>query len=114
MSDLPLTLSTEAFLPAAEDANSKCVLRLYVTGGTPKSLRAVANIRALCEKHMPGEYELEVIDLFQQPLLAMEGQILAIPALVRNIPAPMRRIIGDLSDSDKVIAAMDIRTLPAQ
>lgn len=84
-------------------------LRLYVTGASEKSAHAIANLRELCEQHLAGRYEIEVVDVYQQPLLAIEGQILAAPTLVKTAPLPVRRLIGDLSDHDKVIAALDIR-----
>jgi circadian clock protein KaiB len=101
------TLEFEELL--AEDSAARYVLRLYVTGATEKSATAIANLRAMCEAHLAGRYELEVVDVYQQPLLALEGQILAAPTLVKNAPLPVRRLIGDLSDHDKLFAALDIR-----
>jgi circadian clock protein KaiB len=103
--------STAAFEAAvAAIATQRYTLRLYVTGATDKSARAVANVRALCDRHLSGRYDLEVIDVFQEPLLALEGHILAAPTLVKSTPLPVRRLIGDLSDTDKVIAALDIQS----
>ncbi len=84
-------------------------LRLYVAGQTAKSLRATANLRRVCEEHLAGRYDIELIDLMQNPKLAAGDQILAVPTLVRRLPAPLKRIIGDLSDTDKVLVGLDIR-----
>lgn len=84
-------------------------LRLYVAGQTTKSLAAMANLKRVCEEHLAGRYEIEVIDLLKQPKLAAGDQILAIPTLVRKLPAPLKRIIGDLSDTEKVLVGLDIR-----
>lgn len=84
-------------------------LRLYVAGQTTKSLTAIANLKRVCEEHLAGRYEIEVIDLLINPKLAAGDQILAIPTLVRKLPAPLKRIIGDLSDTEKVLVGLDIR-----
>ena len=86
-------------------------LRLYVAGQTTKSLTALANLKRVCEEHLAGRYEIEVIDLLVNPRLAAGDQILAIPTLVRKLPAPLKRIIGDLSDTDKVLVGLDVRPL---
>ncbi len=91
-------------------------LRLYVAGQTTRSLAALANLKRVCEEHLAGRYEIEVIDLLVNPKLAAGDQILAIPTLVRKLPAPLKRIIGDLSNTEKVLVGLDIRprdTLPA-
>ncbi len=88
-------------------------LRLYVAGQTAKSLAAVANLKRVCEDHLAGRYDIEVIDLLQSPQLAAGDQILAIPTLVRRLPAPLKRIIGDLSDTEKVLVGLDIRAKPS-
>ena len=93
----------------AEDSVSRYVLRLYVPGATEKSAAAVANLRVVCDEHLAGRYELEVIDVYQEPLLAVEGHILAAPILVKNAPPPVRRLLGDLSDREELFAALDIR-----
>ena len=85
------------------------VLRLYITGTTPQSVRAIANIKKLCEEHLKGHYELEVIDLYQQPQLAQGEQIIATPTLIKLLPPPLRRIIGDLSNTECVLAGLDLR-----
>lgn len=84
-------------------------LRLYVAGQTAKSLAAMANLKRVCEEHLAGRYEIEVIDLLVNPKLAAGDQILAIPTLVRKLPAPLKRIIGDLSNTDRVLVGLDIR-----
>src|SRR6185295_18102863 len=84
-------------------------LRLYVAGQTPKSIRAFANLKALCEEHLKGTYQIEVIDLFEHPQLARGDQIVAIPTLVRRLPQPVRKIIGDLADTVRVLVGLDVR-----
>ncbi|MFD2721388.1 circadian clock KaiB family protein [Hymenobacter monticola] len=86
-------------------------LRLYVAGQTPKSVTAVANLRRYCEQHLKGRYKLEVIDLLVNPQLAEGDQILAIPTLVRKVPEPIRKIIGDLSNEEKVLVGLDVRPM---
>ena len=87
-------------------------LRLYVAGQTPKSMTALANLKKICEEHFHGLYELEVVDLVKNPQLAKGDQILAIPTLVRRLPEPVKKIIGDLSNSERVLVGLDVR--PAQ
>ena len=89
-------------------------LRLYVAGQTAKSMTAVANLRRFCEEHLAGRFDIEVIDLLQNPQLAAGDQILAVPTLVRRLPAPLKRIIGDLSNTEKVLVGLDIRPKAAQ
>jgi len=84
-------------------------LRLYVAGQTPKSLTAFANLKKICEDHLAGQYEIEVIDLLKHPQLASGDQILAIPTLVRKLPEPIKKIIGDLSNTERVLVGLDIR-----
>jgi circadian clock protein KaiB len=84
-------------------------LRLYVAGQTPKSIRAFANLKALCEQHLKGRYQVEVIDLLERPQLARGDQIIAIPTLVRKLPQPVRKIIGDLTDTVRVLVGLDLR-----
>jgi circadian clock protein KaiB len=84
-------------------------MRLYVAGQTRKSLAAIANLTRLCEEHLQGKYRIEVIDLLEQPQRAQGDQILAIPTLVRKLPSPMRKIIGDLSNTDRVLVGLDLR-----
>lgn len=81
-------------------------LRLYVAGPSPKSMRAFANLKGLCEEHLAGQYEIEVIDLIENPSLARGDDILAVPTLVRRLPPPLRKIIGDLSDPERVLVGL--------
>jgi circadian clock protein KaiB len=84
-------------------------LRLYVAGQTPKSLTAIANLKQICEEHLAGRYTIEVIDLLVSPQLAAGDQILALPTLVRRLPPPIKRVIGNLSDTERVLVGLDIR-----
>ena len=84
-------------------------LRLYVAGQTPKSITAFANLKKLCEEYLPGRYEIEVIDLVENPQLAAGDQIFALPTLVRKLPSPLKRIIGNLSDKEKFLVGMDLK-----
>jgi len=84
-------------------------LRLYVAGQTPKSLAAFSNLKKLCEEYLPGRYKIEVIDLVENPQLAAGDQILALPTLVRKLPSPLKRIIGNLSDKEKFLVGMDLK-----
>lgn len=92
-----------------EVASTRYLLKLYVAGQSPKSVNAIANIKNICEEHLQGRYELEVIDLYQQPQLAQGEQIIALPTLIRKLPPPLRRIIGDLSNTERVLVGLDIR-----
>ncbi len=83
-------------------------LRLYVAGQTPKSIVALANLKRICDEHMNGQYKIEIIDLMENPQLAQKDQIVAIPTLVRELPAPLKRIIGDLSNTDRVLVGLDV------
>jgi circadian clock protein KaiB len=85
-------------------------LRLYVAGQTPKSLTAFANLKRLCEEHLAGKFEIEVIDLVENPRLAKDDQIVAIPTLVRKLPPPIRKIIGDLSDTERTLVGLQLRS----
>ncbi len=85
------------------------VLRLYVTGVTPRSVQAIKNIRRVCEKHLKGRYALKVVDVYQQPALARGEQILAAPTLIKYLPLPLRRIIGDMANTDRLLLGLDLR-----
>jgi circadian clock protein KaiB len=87
----------------------KYVLKLYVTGLTPASTRAIANIKKICEEHLKGRYELDVIDIYQQPVLAKGEQIIAAPTLIRKLPLPLRRFIGDMSNTERILLGLDLR-----
>lgn len=84
-------------------------LRLYVAGMTPRSARALTNIKDICEEHLLGRYDLQVIDIYQQPVLAAGEQIVALPTLLKKLPQPLRRIIGDLSDRERVLVGLDLK-----
>jgi circadian clock protein KaiB len=92
-----------------EEDGEQYVLRLYITGMTPNSKRAVENIKKICNEHLTGRYELEIIDIYQQPSLAASEQIIAAPTLVKLFPSPLKKIIGDLSNTDKVLQSLNVR-----
>jgi circadian clock protein KaiB len=99
--------------PGPRRASSKFwELRLYVAGQTPRSLTAFANLTQICEEHLKGRYRIQVIDLVEKPQLSRGDQILAIPTLVRRLPEPVRKIIGDLSDTERVLVGLDLRSPP--
>ena len=85
------------------------ILRLYITGQTPRSLRSIENLRQLCEKYLKDQFDLEIIDIYQQPALAAEGQIIAAPTLIKTMPLPLRRLVGDFSDQDRVVLGLDLK-----
>jgi circadian clock protein KaiB len=92
----------------AESPDARFVLRLFVSGMTARSRRAIDNIRHLCEEHLAGRYDLEIIDIYQQPALAKEGQIIAAPTLVKTLPLPLRKIIGDMGDPGRIMVVLGI------
>jgi circadian clock protein KaiB len=92
-----------------QSGTNRWQLRLYVAGQTPKSITALTNLKKLCETHLAGRYEIEVIDLLKNPKLAAGDQILAIPTLVRKLPTPIKKIIGDLSNETRVLVGLDVR-----
>ena len=96
---------------AARAASSEYLLRLYVAGQTPKSLQAFANLKEICETHLQGRYRIEVVDLLQNPALARGDQILALPAVVRQLPPPVKKIIGDFSNAERVLVGLDLRPI---
>ena len=108
-SDSNKELTKQAFELAASGTEQKYLLRLYIAGSTPQSNRAVANIKVICEEHLKGLYELEVIDLYEKPYLAAGEQIIAAPTLIKKLPLPLHRIIGDMSDTDRVLVGLDLR-----
>jgi circadian clock protein KaiB len=101
-------MSESLTLAVAEDRES-FVLRLYVAGQTPKSMRALSNLKRICEQYLADRYRIEMIDLLLNPALARGDQILAVPTLVRRVPEPVRKIIGDLSNTQRVLAGLDLR-----
>jgi circadian clock protein KaiB len=103
----------EASLQASQKTSAdgpleRYTLRLYVTGATPSSGRAIANLKALCEEHLQDRYDLEVVDVYQQPHLAEEDRIMAIPTLIKRFPLPLRRMVGDLSEPKSVLLRLDL------
>ena len=103
------TKKTEKFPKSKQQQYS---LKLYVAGQTPRSMQALSNLKKICDEHLAGQYSVEIIDLLKTPQLAAGDQILAIPTLVRSIPKPARRIIGDLSNTEKVLVGLDVRQTP--
>jgi circadian clock protein KaiB len=91
--------------------DEKYVLKLYVTGLTPQSIDALDNIKEICEEHLKGRYSLEVIDLYKNPSLAKGEQIIAAPTLIKKLPLPLRRIIGDMSNSERVLVGLDLKEI---
>ena len=111
MTDKPIDLRVHKKTKPAGAPSNKWILRLYVAGTTARSMSAISNIKKICEEKLDGRYVLEVIDLYQQPLLAAGHQIIAIPTLIKELPPPLRRIIGDLSDTEKVLVGLDLKSL---
>jgi len=110
MPQSPLIDSTDAFEQALRHSpQEQYSLLLYVAGTSPQSLRAIANIKQICEAHLQGRYELKVIDLYQQPQLALGEQIIAAPTLIKKLPMPLRRVIGDFSNAERVLVGLDLR-----
>jgi len=105
----PLTLEEVGRKSGGVHDDEKWDLRLYIAGQTPRSLTAFANLKRLCEEHIPGRYKIEVIDLVKHPQLAAGDQILAIPTLVRKLPQPLRKIVGDLRDTEKALVGLQLR-----
>jgi circadian clock protein KaiB len=103
----PLTAALEKAL--SDESDARYVLHLYVTGMRPRSQHAIENIRRLCEDYLPGRYELKIIDIYQQPELAAGAQIIAAPTLVKSLPLPMRKLIGDMSDEGRVLVALGVK-----
>ncbi len=107
--DMGLAPSARAFERAiAESPDAHFVLRLYVSGMTPRSRQAIDNIQRLCEEHMAGRYDLEIIDIYQQPALAKDGQIIAAPTLVKKLPLPLRKVVGDMADPGRIMVVLGI------
>ena len=108
-SEIGLGISAKAFQRAvADNPRAHFVLKLYVSGMTPRSRRAIANLQKLCEEHLLGAYDLEIIDIYQQPGLAKGAQIVAAPTLVKTLPLPLRRVIGDLSDPGRILLVLGV------
>ena len=109
--DPPLSCTAEFERILKKPGVGKYVLRLFVTGTTPRSAQAIANIRSLCDETLAGRYDLEVIDIFQQPVRAVGEHIIAVPTLLKKLPAPARRMVGDFSNRNKMLVALGIRYL---
>lgn len=106
----PRHRSTDDFEQAIAESNQeRYLLRLYVTGMTNRSTEAIAQIKAICEEHLKGRYDLEVVDIYQQPTLAKGEQIIATPTLIKKLPNPLRRLVGDLSNKERVLMGLDLR-----
>ena len=102
--------STEAFEQALVSPQEEhYVLQLYITGTRPQSVHAITNVKQICEEYLQGRYELEVIDLYQQPQLAQGEQIIAVPTLIKKLPLPLRRIVGDMSKAERVLVGLDLQ-----
>ena len=108
MTEPPKDVSKDFEKAISHENKGAYLLRLYITGTTPRSVQAIANIKQICEKHLRGRFDLEVIDIYQKPQMAKRDQIIAMPTLVKELPAPLRRIIGDLSDTEKVLVGLDL------
>jgi len=111
MQDPTTNLEDIAALEAAAQANDSAfyVLRLYITGTSPQSTRALLNIRQICEEHLAGRYQLDVVDVSQNPELAKDAQVIASPTLIKQLPLPLRRFIGDMSKTDRLVLGLDLR-----
>ncbi len=108
-SDKPVE-STAEFEKALEyPPEEKFILKLYIAGSTPRSTQAIMNIRRICEENLKGRYELEIIDIYQQPVLAKGEQIVATPTLIKKLPAPLRKVIGDFSNTDRILVGLDLK-----
>jgi circadian clock protein KaiB len=102
------TAAAQASPTAVDESNERYILKLYVAGMTSRSTRAVENVRAFCEKHLEGRYDLQVIDVYQQPALARTEQLIAAPTLIKKLPTPLRRLIGDMSNEEKILVGLDL------
>ena len=102
--------STKEFEKALKNSETqKYLLRLYVSGTTPRSLTAVSNIKKICEEHLQGRYDLEVVDIYQQPTLAKGEQIIAAPTLIKKLPLPLRKFIGDMADRERILVGLELK-----
>lgn len=103
-----------ALFAEAARGEERYVLRLFVTGMTARSTRAIENLRAICDEYLAGRFDLEVVDIYQQPTLASKEQVIAAPTLIKKLPLPMRRIIGDLSNRERVLLGLNLVRLPTE
>jgi len=100
--------SPAAVEESVDESGERYILKLYVAGMTSRSTRAVENVRTFCEKHLEGRYDLQVIDVYQQPALARTEQLIAAPTLIKRLPLPLRRLIGDMSNEDRILVGLDL------
>jgi circadian clock protein KaiB len=107
--DKPKRRATPSASQMPDAGDGRYVLRLYISGMTPRSLAAIASIRALCDTYLRGRYDLEIIDIYQRPEMAKAGQIIALPTLVKELPVPLRRLIGNLVDEDRLLKGLDLQ-----
>lgn len=115
MNDFEIKDSTEEFEKALKaQGEFKYVLRLFVSGMTPRSIRAIENIKRICEERLKSRYELEVVDIYQRPDLIKGEQLVTAPTLIKKLPEPLRKMIGDLSDTEKVLVALDLKPRSAE
>jgi circadian clock protein KaiB len=105
----PKTVAAAMKIAASAHAAAHYVLRMYITGSTPRSIKAISNIRTICEEHLQGRYDLEVVDISQHPMLAEGEQIIAAPTLIKKLPLPLRRFIGDMSETERIVIGLDLR-----
>ena len=106
----PIQDAMAAFERALQETDqAHYLLKLYVSGMTPNSQRAIENVQKICKEHLQGCFELEIIDIYQQPIFAKDGQIVAVPTLVKELPPPLRKFIGDLSQTERILAGLDLR-----
>ena len=108
----PTDPNVRALFDQAARSDERYILRLYVTGMTARSARAIENLRAICDEYLDGRYDLEVVDIYQQPVLTRGEQIIAAPTLIKKLPLPMRRIIGDMSNRERVLIGLDLVAAP--
>jgi circadian clock protein KaiB len=102
------TTPRAAAVGSADESGERYILKLYVAGMTSRSGRTVENVRAFCEKHLEGRYDLQIIDVYQQPALARSEQLIAAPTLIKKLPLPLRRLIGDMSNEDRILVGLDL------
>lgn len=103
--------ATKAFEDTVKQAtDEKYVLRLYITGTTPQSVKAITNLKKICEEYLKDSYTLEIIDIYQQPQLAEGDQIIAAPTLIKKLPSPLKKLIGDMSDKERVLVGLDLKS----
>lgn len=109
MAKRPLTIKEKLEAASRDSGKQEYVLRLYVAGMTPRSQEAIRSVTAICEEQLAGRYDLQVIDVYQQPVLAKGEQIIAVPTLIKKLPLPLRKFIGSMSDKEKILVGLDLR-----